>query len=78
MSVLLVGVVWFVVAVPVGLGIGKFIYRARLLAEMRAQEPCSDGCGATATHERFEAVTTDGIPIVELTCHRHAGDGRPR
>lgn len=38
-----------------------------------------DECDLYATHERFEGATTDGIPIIDLVCHRHAGtDGRPR
>jgi hypothetical protein len=69
---------WCEVAVLAAVVIGRFIERASLLAEMRAEEKCADGCGRAATHERFEAATTDGIPIVALTCHQHAGDGRPR
>jgi hypothetical protein len=30
-------------------------------------------CTRTATRERFEDVTSDGTPIVELVCRRHGG-----
>lgn len=71
--------VWCVVSVPVALVAGRFIYRARLLAEMRAEQLCTQDCGRSATHERFEGATTDGIPIVDLVCRLHAGtEGRPR
>jgi hypothetical protein len=73
----LIGAAWLPVATVVGVRLAQFLGRVRLIAEMDAEQRCAEGCGRVATHERFEAATTDGIPIVELTCHQHAGDGRP-
>lgn len=73
---LLVGVAWAVLAVLVGLFVGK------KLTPVRVYDPdefcVEDECRLYATHERLDGATTDGIPIVGLVCHRHAGDGRPR
>jgi hypothetical protein len=78
-TIFLLTAVWFVVAALAGLLIGRFLRRCQLLAEMRAEEVCTeDGCDRAATHERFEGITDDGTPIMFLTCHRHAQGGRPR
>ena len=74
---LVIGLVWLFIAIPVGVLIGRFLFRAQLLAEMNEVELCAEDCGRVATHERFEDVV-DGVPILLLVCHRHAGDGRVR
>jgi hypothetical protein len=73
---LLVGVAWVVIAVLVGLVAGKMM---RPVYVIDPDEFCvEDECRLYATHERLDGATTDGIPIVDLVCHRHAGDGSPR
>lgn len=72
-------VLWCVISVPVAVLAARHLKRLALLAEMRAEQICvEEGCEYAATHERFEGATTDGIPIVSLTCPGHARDGRPR
>lgn len=79
MSLIVILAAWGVLAVLLGPIVGRFLARCALLAEMRAEEVCAQAeCDRAATHERFEGATTDGIPIVALACHHHAGDGRPR
>lgn len=34
---------------------------------------CEPGCYRGATHERFEGVTADGMPMTMLVCRRHGG-----
>lgn len=79
MNAVVILAAWCMVATPVALLAGRFLQRCRLLAQMRAEEICAQAeCDRAATHELFEGATTDGIPIVALTCHVHASDGRPR
>lgn len=57
--------------VLIGIVIIRLIQRAPIEDDVICAE---DGCALYATHERHEDVTPDGVPIMLLVCHRHAGE----